>query len=181
MVSPCFMENNMSYRIKVQNSHGDWYQIFPDNETPRFFMNVMKEQGAVFQEDGSFECRVSVIQPVIDAIEIYIKEKQKYFNSKSALRRRLAKRKEEMDQGIYKVVPNSIFDLTNFFVPYTRRFKSGFDEFPTWRIVEMHGTEWLLFMNFNFIKFIEESIYRSSELSFKLKTGSILVIKGVNE
>ena len=44
----------MPYQIKVQNKMGDWYQIFPEDERPQAFFKVMKEQGAIFQEDGSF-------------------------------------------------------------------------------------------------------------------------------
>ena len=81
---------------------GDWYQIFPEDERPQAFLKVMKEQGAIFQEDGSFTCEIYEIQPVIDSIEEYIKGKQKEFNSPRALRTRIQKRQLEMDQGIYK-------------------------------------------------------------------------------
>lgn len=171
----------MAYKIKIQNSRGEWYQMFSDNEVPKAFLEVMKQQNATFHNDGTFECVATEIQPIIDTIEEYIKEKQKFFNSSVALKNRLKKRKEEMNHGIYKAVPNSLFDLTNDFVPYTRKFKSGFEENPTWRIIELHGTEWMLFMSFNFIKFIEDSIYRSDELEFKLNENSKLLIKGAKE
>ena len=77
----------------------------------------MKVQKATFYEDGSFECTIYDIQPVIDSLEDYIKIQQKEFNSSHSLRKRLNKRKAEMDNGIYKVVPNSLFDLTNDYVP----------------------------------------------------------------
>ena len=32
---------------------GDWYQIFPEDEMLKSFLQVMKEQSALFQEDGS--------------------------------------------------------------------------------------------------------------------------------
>ena len=63
----------MPYRIKVQNKMGDWYQIFPEDVMLKSFLKVMKEQGAIFQEDGSFICEVYEIQPVIDSIEEYIR------------------------------------------------------------------------------------------------------------
>ena len=87
----------MSFRIKIQNSRSDWYQLFPDNEAPKSFMQVMKEQKATFYEDGSFECTIHDIQPVIDSLEDYIKIQQREFNSSRSLRGRLNKRKAEMD------------------------------------------------------------------------------------
>lgn len=33
-VSPCFMRLNMSFKVKIQNNRGDWYQIFPNDEVP---------------------------------------------------------------------------------------------------------------------------------------------------
>ena len=118
-VSPCFMRLNMSFKVKIQNNRGDWYQIFPDNEVPIGFIKVMKQQKAIFYEDGTFECSVYEIQPLIDCIEEYIKDKQREFSSSRALRERLNKRKEEMNHGVYKVVLNSLFDLTNDYVPCT--------------------------------------------------------------
>lgn len=137
----------------------------------------MKVQKATFYEDGSFECTIYDIQPVIDSLENYIKIQQKEFNSSHSLRERLNKRKAEMDNGIYKVVPNSLFDLTNDYVPYTRNFKTGYDLYPTWRIIEMNAMSWPMFMSYNFIKFIEPSIYRAGELSFKLKENETLLAK----
>ena len=58
-----------------------------------------------------------------------------------------------MNKGVYKVVPNSIFDLTNEYVPYTRNFKTGYDLYPTWRIIELNAMSWPMFMSYNFIKF----------------------------
>lgn len=171
------MERNMAFRIKIQNSRGDWYQLFPDNVAPKSFLQVMKVQKATFYEDGSFECTIYDIQPVIDSLEDYIKIQQKEFNSSHSLRERLNKRKVEMDNGIYKVVPNSLFDLTNDYVPYTRNFKTGYDLYPTWRIIEMNAMSWPMFMSYNFIKFIEPSIYRADELSFKLKENETLLVK----
>ena len=159
-VSPCFMELNMSFKIKIKNNRGDRYQLFPDNEVP-----------------SSFECNVYEIQPIIDCMEEYIKEKQREFNSSIALRGRLSKRKEEMNKGVYKVVPNSIFDLTNEYVPYTRNYKTGYDLYPTWRIIELNAMTWPMFMSYNFIKFIESSIYRADELNFKLKENRSLLVK----
>ena len=146
----------MPYRIKVQNKMGDWYQIFPDDVMLKSFLKVMKEQGAIFQEDGSFTCEVYEIQTVIDSIEEYIKDKQKEFNSPRALHTRIQIRQLEMDKGIYKVVPNSLFDLTNDFVPSTRKKNTGYD------IRTEHGESLrknaihigsCLFTSFNFIKF----------------------------
>lgn len=171
----------MVYKIKVQNKNKDWYQIFPDNEIPNKFIEVMKKQGAVFEEDGSFTCEVYEIQSVIDSIEEYINNKQKEFNSPNELRARLRIRQKEMDEGIYKVVPNSLFDLTNEFVPSTRKKNTGYDIEPTWRIIEKNAMNWILFINFNFIKFIESSIVRSDILKFKLKEGERIVIVGKNE
>ena len=171
----------MSFKIKIQNNRGDWYQLFPDNEVPSSFIRIMKKQKATFYEDGSFECDVHEIQPVIDCMEEYIRNKQKEFNSSSSLRERLSKRKVEMNQGLYKVVPNSIFDLTNEYVPYTRNFKTGYDLYPTWRIIELKALSWPMFMSYNFIKFIEPSIYRSDELSFKMKENESLRVKCFKE
>ena len=171
----------MPYRIKVQNKMGDWYQIFPDDVKLKSFLKVMKEQGAIFQEDGSFTCEIYEIQPVIDSIEEYIKGKQKEFNSPRALRTRIQKRQLEMDQGIYKVVPNSLFDLTNDFVPSTRKKNTGYDIEPAWRIIEKNATHWFLFTSFNFMKFLEGSIIRSDILTFKLREHETILIKGVNE
>lgn len=171
----------MPYQIKVQNKMGDWYQIFPEDEMPKSFLKVMKEQGALFQEDGSFTCEVYEIQPVIDSIEEYIKDKQKEFNSPRALRTRIKMRQLEMDKGIYKVVANSLFDLTNEFVPSTNKGDTGYALEPTWRIVEKNATHWFLFTSFNFIKFIEGSIIRSDVLTFKLREHDTVQIKGVNE
>lgn len=171
----------MPYQIKVQNKMGDWYQIFPEDEMLKSFLKVMKEQGALFQEDGSFTCEVYEIQPVIDSIEEYIKDKQKEFNSPRALRTRIKMRQLEMDKGIYKVVANSLFDLTNEFVPSTNKGDTGYALEPTWRIVEKNATHWFLFTSFNFIKFIEGSIIRSDVLTFKLKEHETILIKGVNE
>lgn len=114
---------------------------------------------------------------MIDSLEDYIKIQQKEFNSSHSLRERLNNRKAEMDNGIYKVVPNSLFDLTNDYVPYTRNFKTGYDLYPTWRIIEMNAMSWPMFMSYNFIKFIEPSIYRADELSFKLKENETLLVK----
>ena len=175
------MRLNMSLQVKIQNNRGDWYQIFPDNEVPISFMRVMKKQNATFYEDGTFECSVYEIQPLIDCIEEYIKDKQREFSSSRALRERLSKRKEEMNQGVYKVVLNSLFDLTNDYVPYTRNYKTGYDLYPTWRIIEMNAMSWTMFMSYNFIKFIESSIYRADELSFKLKEKERLLVKGIVE
>lgn len=171
----------MPYRIKVQNKMGDWYQIFPEDEMLKSFLQVMKEQGALFQEDGSFTCEVYEIQPVIDSIEEYIKDKQKEFNSPRALRTRIKMRQLEMDKGIYKVVANSLFDLTNEFVPSTNKGDTGYALEPTWRIIEKNATHWFLFTSFNFIKFLEGSIIRSDILTFKLREHETILIKGVNE
>lgn len=171
------MRLNMSFKVKIQNNRGDWYQIFPNDEVPIPFIRVMKKQKATFYEDGTFECSVYEIQPLIDCIEEYIIDKQRAFNSSRALRERLSKRKEEMNQGVYKVVLNSMFDLTNDYVPYTRNFKTGYDLYPTWRIIEMNAMSWPMFMSYNFIKFIEPSIYRADELSFKLKENETLLVK----
>ena len=84
----------MAYKIKIQNSRGDWYQMFSDNEVPKAFLEVMKQQNATFHNDGTFECVATEIQPIIDTIEEYIKEKQEFFNSSVALKNRLKKRKE---------------------------------------------------------------------------------------
>ena len=168
----------MPYRIKVQNKMGDWYSIFPEDERPKAFLYEMQNQGALFQEDGSFTCEVYEIQPVI---EEYIKDKQKEFNSPRALRTRIKMRQLEMDKGIYKVVANSLFDLTNDFVPSTQKKNTGYDIEPTWRIVEKNATHWFLFTGFNFIKFIEGSIIRSDVLTFKLREHETIQIKGVNE
>ena len=111
----------------------------------------MKKQKATFYEDGTFECSVYDIQPIIDCIEEYIKDKQREFSSSRALRERLNKRKEEMNQGVYKVVLNSMFDLTNDYVPYTRNYKTGYDLYPTWRIIEMNAMSWTMFMSYNFV------------------------------
>lgn len=158
----------MPYQIKVQNKMGDWYQIFPEEEMLKSFLKVMKEQGALFQEDGSFTCEVYEIQPVIDSIEEYIKDKQKEFNSPRALRTRIKMRQLEMDKGIYKVVANSLFDLTNEFVPSTNKGDTGYALEPTW----------IMFMNYNFIKFIESSIMRVDETHFKLQDGEKIRIIG---
>lgn len=171
----------MPYRIKVQNKMGDWYQIFPDDVMLKSFLKVMKEQSAIFQEDGSFTCEVYEIQPVIDSIEEYIKDKQKEFNSPRALRTRIQMRQLEMDKGIYKVVANSLFDLTNEFVPSTNKGDTGYALEPTWRIIEKNAAHWFLFTSFNFIKFIEGSIIRSDVLTFKLREHETIQIKGVNE
>lgn len=171
----------MPYQIKVQNKMGDWYQIFPEDEMLKSFLKVMKEQGALFQEDGSFTCEVYEIQPVIDSIEEYIKDKQKEFNSPRALRTRIKMRQLEMDKGIYKVVANSLFDLTNEFVPSTNKGDTGYALEPTWRIIEKNATHWFLFTSFNFIKFLEGSIIRSDILTFKLREHETILIKGVNE
>lgn len=150
-------------------------------EVPISFIRVMKKQNATFYEDGTFECSVYEIQSLIDCIEEYIKDKQREFSSSRALRERLNKRKEEMNQGVYKVVLNSMFDLTNDYVPYTRNYKTGYDLYPTWRIIEMNAMSWTMFMSYNFIKFIESSIYRADELSFKLKEKERLLVKGIVE
>lgn len=52
------MRLNMSFKVKIQNNRGDWYQIFPDDEVPISFIRVMKKQNATFYEDGTFECSV---------------------------------------------------------------------------------------------------------------------------
>lgn len=171
----------MPYRIKVQNKMGDWYQIFPEDERPQAFLYEIRNQGAQINLDGSFICDVYDIQPIIDSIEEYIKDKQKEFNSPRALRTRIKMRQLEMDKGIYKVVPNSLFDLTNDFVPSTQKKNTGYDIEPTWRIVEKNATHWFLFTSFNFIKFIEGSIIRSDVLTFKLREHETIQIKGVNE
>ena len=168
----------MPYRIKVQNKMGDWYQIFPEDERPQAFLKVMKEQGAIFQEDGSFTCEIYEIQPVIDSIEEYIKGKQKEFNSPRALHTRIQIRQLEMNKGIYKVVPNSLFDLTNDFVPSTQKKNTGYALEPTWRIIEKNAITWIMFMNYNFIKFIESSIVRVDETHFKLQDGEKIRIIG---
>lgn len=168
----------MPYQIKVQNKMGDWYQIFPEDEMLKSFLKVMKEQGALFQEDGSFTCEVYEIQPVIDSIEEYIKDKQKEFNSPRALRTRIKMRQLEMDKGIYKVVANSLFDLTNEFVPSTNKGDTGYALEPTWRIIEKNAMTWIMFMNYNFIKFIESSIERVDETHFKLQDGEKIRIVG---
>ncbi len=48
--------------------------------------------------------------------------------------------------------------------------------YPTWRIIEMNAMSWPMFMSYNFIKFIEPSIYRADELSFKLKENETLLV-----
>lgn len=52
------MRLNMSFKVKIQNNRGDWYQIFPNDEVPISFIRVMKKQKATFYEDGTFECSV---------------------------------------------------------------------------------------------------------------------------
>lgn len=168
----------MPYRIKVQNKMGDWYQIFPEDVMLKSFLKAMKEQSAIFQEDGSFICEVYEIQPVIDSIEEYVKDKQKEFNSPRALRTRIQMRQLEMDKGIYKVIPNSLFDLTNDFVPSTQKKNTGYALEPTWRIIEKNAMTWIMFMNYNFIKFIESSIVRVDETHFKLQDGEKIRIIG---
>ena len=46
---------------------------------------------------------------------------------------------------------------------------------------EMNAMSWTMFMSYNFIKFIESSIYRADELSFKLKEKERLLVKGIVE
>lgn len=157
---------------------GDWYQIFPDDVMLKSFLKVMKEQSAIFQEDGSFTCEIYEIQTVIDSIEEYIKDKQKEFNSPRALHTRIQIRQLEMNKGIYKVVPNSLFDLTNDFVPSTQKKNTGYALEPTWRIIEKNAMTWIMFMNYNFIKFIESSIVRVDETHFKLQDGEKIKIIG---
>ena len=41
----------------------------------------------------------------------------------------------------------------------------------------MNAMSWPMFMSYNFIKFIEPSIYRADELSFKLKENETLLVK----
>ena len=69
----------MSFKVKIQNNRGDWYQIFPNDEVPISFIRVMKKQKATFYEDGTFECSVYEIQPLIDCIEEYIKDRTMIF------------------------------------------------------------------------------------------------------
>ena len=45
----------------------------------------------------------------------------------------------------------------------------------------MNAMSWTMFMSYNFIKFIESSIYRSDELNFKLKENESLLVKGIVE
>lgn len=171
----------MAFRIKIENKQKNWYQIFPDDEIPSEFIAAIRNQGATFYEDGSFECEVYDIQPIIASIELYVKKLQKVFNTRNELRKRIEKHKKEMNEGVYSVIPNSIFDLTNDFVPLTHRNDSGYDLNPTWRIIELYGLYWPMFMSYNFIKFIEQSIVRTDILSFALKEGEKLRICGKNE
>lgn len=83
-----------------------------------------------------------------------------------------------MNKGIYKVVPNSLFDLTNDFVPSTQKKNTGYALEPTWRIIEKNAITWIMFMNYNFIKFIESSIVRVDETHFKLQDGEKIRIIG---
>lgn len=168
----------MPYRIKVQNKMGDWYQIFPEDERPQAFLYEIRNQGAQINLDGSFICDVYDIQPIIDSIDDYIKTQQKEFNSPRALRTRIKMRQLEMDKGIYKVVANSLFDLTNEFVPSTNKGDTGYALEPTWRIIEKNAMTWIMFMNYNFIKFIESSIMRVDETHFKLQDGEKIRIIG---
>lgn len=110
--------------------------------------------------------------------EFFIKDKQKEFNSPRALRTRIKMRQLEMDKGIYKVVANSLFDLTNEFVPSTNKGDTGYALEPTWRIIEKNAMTWIMFMNYNFIKFIESSIERVDETHFKLQDGEKIRIIG---
>lgn len=168
----------MPYQIKVQNKMGDWYQIFPEDEMLKSFLKVMKEQGALFQEDGSFTCEVYEIQPVIDSIDDYIKTQQRVFKTSDALRKRISIQKSKMRKGVYEVVANSLFDLTNEFVPSTNKGDTGYALEPTWRIIEKNAMTWIMFMNYNFIKFIESSIMRVDETHFKLQDGEKIRIIG---
>lgn len=171
----------MPYRIKVQNKMGDWYQIFPEDERPQAFLYEIRNQGAQINLDGSFICDVYDIQPIIDSIDDYIKTQQRVFKTSDALRKRISIQQSKMSKGVYEVVANSLFDLTNEFVPSTNKGDTGYALEPTWRIVEKNATHWFLFTSFNFIKFIEGSIIRSDVLTFKLREHETIQIKGVNE
>lgn len=168
----------MPYRIKVQNKMGDWYQIFPEDVMLKSFLKVMKAQGALFQEDGSFICDVYDIQPIIDSIDDYIKTQQRVFKTSDALRKRISIQQSKMRKGVYEVVANSLFDLTNEFVPSTNKGDTGYALEPTWRIIEKNAMTWIMFMNYNFIKFIESSIERVDETHFKLQDGEKIRIIG---
>ncbi len=58
----------------------------------------MKVQKATFYEDGSFECTIYDIQPVIDSLEDYIKLQQKEFNSSHSLKRKIEQKKSRNGQ-----------------------------------------------------------------------------------
>lgn len=168
----------MPYRIKVQNKMGDWYQIFPEDERPQAFLYEIRNQGAKINLDGSFICDVYDIQPIIDSIDDYIKTQQRVFKTSDALRKRISIQQSKMSKGVYEVVANSLFDLTNEFVPSTNKSDTGYALEPTWRIIEKNAMTWIMFMNYNFIKFIESSIERVDETHFKLQDGEKIRIIG---
>lgn len=168
----------MPYRIKVQNKMGDWYSIFPEDERPQAFLYEIRNQGAQINLDGSFICDVYDIQPIIDSIDDYIKTQQRVFKTSDALRKRISIQQSKMRKGVYEVVANSLFDLTNEFVPSTNKGDTGYALEPTWRIIEKNAMTWIMFMNYNFIKFIESSIVRVDETHFKLQDGEKIRIIG---
>ena len=168
----------MPYQIKVQNKTGDWFTIFPENERPQAFLYEMQSQGAHINIDGSFVCDAYDIQPIIDVLEDYIKTQQRVFKTSDALRKRISIQQSKMRKGVYEVVANSLFDLTNEFVPSTNKGDTGYALEPTWRIIEKNAMTWIMFMNYNFIKFIESSIMRVDETHFKLQDGEKIRIIG---
>ena len=169
----------MAYRIMVKNKFGQWMQLFNESEDSGDFIICLRTLGAQIEIGKNFEVDVDTIQPIIECLEQNIKNKEKHFETRTSLRNRINERNELISKGIYIVVKNSLFDLTNEFIPVSKRKPSGYDVQPIWRIIEEKAIGWDMFKSFNFIKFIEPSLERVDENTVQLKEGERIHIQGI--
>ena len=73
----------MSYRIyAICGEHKE--QLFGNNECPKQFLEELKRQGCIVDEESCFEkFKIKELAPILEAIDKYIIETEEYFTKKA--------------------------------------------------------------------------------------------------
>lgn len=141
----------MSYRIYVND-----YQCLGNNECPEVLLNELKRQGCRPDADNCFEdFEIKELQPIIEALEKYIIDTNKYFLNR-------------------KYKPSSIADFSSVF----EESKKG--NGLTWKIEEYLECGYL-FVTVNFLKAIKddyEKDYSKDRITYQIKEGHHIYMSG---
>lgn len=161
----------MSYRIELINRNNEELQVFGNNECPKIFLDEIKKQGAIIDEEDNFDkFKIKDIMPIITCIDTYVKELEIKFQEEKQYHDIEIDVENEL-YNLKKVYQNSIFDFTNDI--YLRD-----NAYPLWLQAEYKINCAYLFFSYNFIKHIEDSLDRVSLYEYKLKDGEEIFLKG---